>query len=217
MNRFFVISSAVVLVAGIANVANGAIPAGFLTPGDDFESDGIVHVVAAFPPAIASGAVATLTVDVEDCGTFTYTSNTTGALTRSAPNTLWTLNVDISQCQGDGGVLRTHHCDGYGHTFETCDIDGGGLGDRAVTMTLTLANRTGHALCHTDIDGDGTNECDLIEGTLLGDTGVDELYVPAPYWTQDAGGDMTCISRAQGHGARAPQNQGGNSCSSIGL
>jgi hypothetical protein len=214
--RFLALAPTLFLAAAVASAATTASLGAAL---DGFETEGVFALEAAYnlPP---SGATARLTVEIEDCGTFTYTSTADGSVTRSAPNTYWSVGLDLEGCRDEGTVIaRTHHCDGYGNAFETCEVlEEGGGEDRAIVMTLTLTNRGGASLCNTDLDGDGDKECDIVAGTLLAhESSVVEDYVPARYWWEETDGTWTCESREEGDGARDPDDQGGSSCEDLGL
>lgn len=202
------------VVCGSAAIARAALPSSLVAPEDLFETTGALHLEANYAGA---SLVGTFVVEVEDCGTFTYTTATAGTVRRVAPNNVWAVDLDLSACQAYAAIVRTHHCDGYGSTFETCELEGDAAADRAITATFTLANRQGVQLCRSDLDGDGDAECDLVEGTLVGEAGLEEVYVPARYWSQAGDGTWVCESRTSGQGARKPWNQGGYSCELLGL
>jgi hypothetical protein len=128
---------------------------------------------------------------------------------------LWTVTLDLTacQCQG-GGTVRTHHCDGCGHTFDTCEDGGATCAASAVTIVVDAFNQPGNNKCTLhDFDGDGTTDCDVVSGALSpagGGGGETEEWVPPPFWTDD---NTVCVRRAGPNNECHPVgNAGGHSC-----
>jgi hypothetical protein len=137
-------------------------------------------------------------------------------VTNSPGGWSWSVTVDLSSCQcSGGGRTRTHHCDGCGHTFDTCEDDTNGCAARDVSLVVQAYNQPGNNKCtQTDFDGDGTTDCDGLNGSLApaeGGGGETEEWVPGPFW-DTVDGLKVCQSRSHGNCPANGGNQGGHSC-----
>jgi hypothetical protein len=122
---------------------------------------------------------------------------------------LWTVAVDVTACACvTGGVAVTHHCDGCGRSFDTCEAAGdAGCAPRDVTVTLAATNGAGRNACTT-------SPCEvsaLVLAPLEG--GSTERWVPENFWEND---HTLCVTRSnsgvRGQSCKPIPSQGGESC-----
>jgi hypothetical protein len=197
------------LFLAMSDIAGAAHPAAVITPSSGFVAQDPVLPVTVTYTGLGLGG--TLTATVEGCGTFSYDSEYDGEVTESRGVRTWSLDVDLSACACAPSVVRTHHCDGWGRAFTTCESadDAGACGDRAVELVFAVRS--------AGIPGNPTITTQTVTGTLVaGEQGVDEVYVPGRYWIED-GSDYVCEDRSEGVGDPVAPEQRGSSCVALGL
>jgi hypothetical protein len=74
---------------------------------------------------------------------------------------LWTVTVDLSACRCQDPGTRTHHCDGCGRTFDSCQHGGASCAARPVTLVVDAFDRPARTMCSShDFDGVARSESD---------------------------------------------------------
>lgn len=209
-------------------------PVHFVSPATGFSSDGQLEVVvwvangfyknSILDPknphgqgdvllvANVDGCAAPIEASIIDAGSVSPPN-----ATNSPGGWYWTVTVDLSSCQcSGGGRVRTHHCDGCGNTFDTCEDSTSDCAARDVSLVVQAYNSPDNNKCTTtDFDGDGTTDCDGLTGSLApagGGGGESELWVPEPFWTVGDDGSHTCQARSHGNCPANNGDQGGHSC-----
>lgn len=179
-------------------VAKGYYEQSILDPNGGPHGPGDVVLIAS-----AEGCSTTASASIRSAGT--VAPEATNPHGQAIKGYLWTVTLDLSACASSG--TRTHHCDGCGRSFDTCE---GGGGSSAVTAVVDAYNQPNNSMCTLhDFNTDGLTDCDVVTGTLGG--GLVEQWVPAKFWTDN---NTVCVRRAAPDGSCHPVGgeQGGHSC-----
>jgi hypothetical protein len=223
--------------SGALNSLGEDTPVYFMAPTSGFTSSGSVSLTVWVAKGFYEQSVldphggpkgagdVTLAGAVAGCGqSYAFNIHSDGSVAPVAVNPhgqatggyLWTVAVDLSACQcAGGGVVRTHHCDGCGRTFDTCETDTS-CTPRDVNFVVDAFNQPTNNMCTLhDFNGDGATDCDVVAGSLSPSAGggSSELWVPAPFWTDN---NTVCVRRAGPDNRCNPVGDpGGHSCDAL--